>query len=154
MTVFINRFQQQKIMLQYRYIPEIPDIHMCYKKSYKIGWTYNIFILASDVVILSHALSGQQIRVVLRSWSETFTYNFDAQFGAILRTWKCVVGAAWFYHGLKNTIFYHIFSIISKRRPVPPYRDYIFLKILLLPKYYKKMVQNKRNVFIFQCKIG
>ena len=73
---------------------EIPDIHMCYNKSYKIGLTYNIFILASDGVILSHALSGQQIRVVLQSWSATFTHNFNAQFGAILRTWRCVIGAA------------------------------------------------------------
>ena len=32
-----NRFQQQKIMFQHRYIPEIPDIHMCYKNSCKIG---------------------------------------------------------------------------------------------------------------------
>ena len=73
-------------MLQRRYTPEIPDIHMCYNKSYKIGLTYNIFILASDGVILSRALSGQQIRVVLQSWSATFTHNFAAQFGVILRT--------------------------------------------------------------------
>ena len=67
---------------------------MCYNKSYKIGLTYNIFILASEGVILSRALSGQQIRVVLRSWSATFRRSFDTQFGAILRTWRCVVGAA------------------------------------------------------------
>ena len=30
--------------------------------------------------------SGQQIRIGLRSWSATFTHNFDAHFGAILRT--------------------------------------------------------------------
>ena len=117
-------------------------------------WGSKLQGTSSEALILSRALSGQQICVVLQSWSATFTHNFDAQFGAILRTWRCVVGAAKFYHGLKNTIFYHIFSIISKRRPVPPYRDYIFLKIPLLPKCYKKMVQNKRTVFIFQCKKG
>ena len=80
MTVFIQPLSATKNMLQRRYTPEIPDIQMCYNKSYKIGLTYNIFILASDGVILSRALSGQQIRVVLQ--------NFDAQFGAILRTFS------------------------------------------------------------------
>ena len=71
-------------------IATIRDFHqnICVNPTNKIGLTYNIFILASDGVILSRALSGQQIRVVLQSWSATFTHNFDAQFGAILRTFS------------------------------------------------------------------
>ena len=35
MTVFIQPLSSTKIMLQHRYTPETPDIHVCYNKSYR-----------------------------------------------------------------------------------------------------------------------
>ena len=48
--------------------------------------TTNHIRSAKHIIFLFWPLSGQQIRGVLRSWSATFTHNFDAHCSAILRT--------------------------------------------------------------------
>ena len=89
----------------------------------------------------------QQIRSGSRSRSATFAHNFEAQFGAMLHTWKCIVSAIWFILDSKIP-FFNAFSQLSQNSyqlyrtqcPSSIYVDKIALDFCNKGRFYLCMV--------------